>query len=109
MKFIGKIVHVSEITGRGIAIITDREAGVGHTQLFPAGTELELRNHAGHTQHVRIHSAELALFQHKDYLAFLLKRECIKETIASFQQIWCDIHVELPGELDSINDDNVPL
>ncbi len=94
MECIGTIVHVNEMTGRGIARITDKEAGLGHTQLFPAGTEIELRDHGGHTQRVHIHSAELALVQHKDYLAFILKHEHAKETIASFQQIWCDIHIE---------------
>ena len=96
MEFIGTIVKVNEITGRGIAIITDKEAGLGHTQLFPVGTEIELRDHVGHTLRVRIHSAELALVQHKDSLACILKHEHAKETIASFQQIWCDIHVEHP-------------
>lgn len=96
MKLIGTIVQVVEITGRGIAIITDREAGVEHTWLFPAGTELELRDRAGHTQCVHLHSAELALSQHKDYLAFILQHEKEKEAIESFQQVWCDIYVERP-------------
>ena len=90
MKFIGNIVAVCKMTGRGVVIITDRETGIVPTQLFPGGTELELKTVHGTTQLVHVRSAELALRQQKDYLSFILMEEMTQEASESLTEIWCD-------------------
>jgi hypothetical protein len=90
MKFIGNIAAVCTITGRGMAIITDRETGIAPTRLFPGGTELELKTVHGAAQRVHVRSAELALRQQKDDLSFILMEEITQEVLESLTEIWCD-------------------